>query len=196
MRAVNLLPSKVSTARRLPAPPVLVASVGTVILMAFLTVSFLSAGASVTKERTALESAQAQLLVSTPAADAVSPIVAQLPEQKEQRTLALTTALAERVAFDVILRDLSRLTPSDVWLDSLNAKVPDPTAPQGAVPTGLTVSGYTYSLSSVARFLSRLQVVPELTEVELGSSSLADINGRSVIRFTISADLRPSEASQ
>jgi Tfp pilus assembly protein PilN len=196
MRAVNLLPKKVVRERRLPATPVLAAGAGTVLLTAFLTVSFLSAGANVAKQREALEAAQSQLSAAT-VVDAPSPLVAALPQQKEARTTALTTALAERVAFDRILRDLSRLTPSDVWLESLNAKAPvgGEDNPNSA-PTGLTVSGYTYSLPSVARFLARLQVVPELTDVLLGKSSLADINGKSVVQFTISANVLPEEAPE
>ena len=54
----------------------------------------------------------------------------------------------------------------------------------------LTISGYTYSQEGVARFMARLAVIPELTHVTLQKSFLSSISGRSVVQFTIQADVR------
>jgi Tfp pilus assembly protein PilN len=54
----------------------------------------------------------------------------------------------------------------------------------------LTISGYTYSQEGVARFMARLAVIPELTHVTLQKSFLSPISGRSVVQFTIQADIR------
>jgi hypothetical protein len=42
----------------------------------------------------------------------------------------------------------------------------------------------------VARLLSRLQVVPDLTNVQLVKSSLLRVGSRDVVEFSIAADLR------
>jgi Tfp pilus assembly protein PilN len=63
-----------------------------------------------------------------------------------------------------------------------------PTAPPA--PTGLTLQGYGYSQDGVARLLSRLQVVPDLTNIQLQTSKVTQVAGRNVVQFTIMADVR------
>jgi hypothetical protein len=58
------------------------------------------------------------------------------------------------------------------------------------VPTELTIVGYTYSQVSVARLLERLQVVPDLKNVQLKSSGTGAINNQPVVTFTIAANIR------
>ena len=81
--------------------------------------------------------------------------------------------LGQRVAWDRLLREVSQVVPSDVWLIQLNALAPSlaPVAAGGAPPQGFIVTGCTYSQDSVARFLARLSVVPDLTGMTLGKSS-------------------------
>ncbi len=45
-------------------------------------------------------------------------------------------------------------------------------ASTSGVPTGFTLKGYTYSQDGVARVLSRLMVVPDLSNVQLASSTV------------------------
>jgi Tfp pilus assembly protein PilN len=89
--------------------------------------------------------------------------------------LALSTALGQRVVWDRLLREVSQVVPSDVWIVTLNATAPvagvaAATTPSAAAPTGFTLSGCTFSQDSVARFLARLDVVPDLSAMTLGSS--------------------------
>lgn len=60
----------------------------------------------------------------------------------------------------------------------------------GATPTGLTLDGYAYSQQAVARLLSRLQVSPDLKNVQLKTSKLTTLGGRNVVQFTIMSDIR------
>jgi Tfp pilus assembly protein PilN len=200
VRAVNLLPRDESQGRGLPSPPVLVACGGTVLLTAALAVMFLSASSTVGKRRQALADAQVRL-AAVPAPAPPSPIVASLPQQRQERVTALAAVLSQRIAFDRILREVSQVVPSDVWLESLGASAPLQAAP-GAVaptttglPTGFTISGYTYSQEAVARFLARLEVVPDLVEVTLNTSGGTKIGTRSVVQFTISANVRAPGAT-
>jgi hypothetical protein len=59
-----------------------------------------------------------------------------------------------------------------------------------AVPTALTLAGTTYSQAGVARLLERLQVLPDLKNVQLTNSQAAVIGSQRVINFTIVSDIR------
>jgi hypothetical protein len=54
----------------------------------------------------------------------------------------------------------------------------------------LTLQGTTYSQAGVARLLSRLQVVPDLKNVQLQSSNATLLGTQRVINFTIVSDIR------
>jgi hypothetical protein len=142
----------------------------------------LSASSQVAGKQRALEDAQAQY-AAIPAPPPPSPAVKALPAERQTRVGALATALGERVAWDRLLREVSQVVPSDVWLVTLNALSPALTAQQsststagtaGSLPQGFTVTGCTYSQDSVARFLARLQIVPDLSDMTLGKSAAAD----------------------
>jgi Tfp pilus assembly protein PilN len=200
MRAVNLLPTDDTQGRSLPPPAVLVACGGTVLMTAALALMFLSASSAVGKRKQELANAQ-QRLAAVPAPPAPSPIVAALPQQRLDRVFALAAVLNQRIAFDRILREVSQVVPSDVWLESLGASAPVAAQP-GAIaptttgpPTGFSISGFTYSQEAVARFLARLEVVPDLVEVTLNSSAGTKIGTRSVVQFTISANVRTPGAT-
>ncbi len=134
---------------------------------------------------------------------------AKLIEERTQRKSALASALAKRVAWDRILRELSLVIPEDVWLASVSAKLPqtDPSA-EASVESGgdaaeastpstlLMVSGYTRSQRGVARLLGRLSLVPAFAAVHLISSTEVEIGGQKVMNFSLAASLKPPEAGQ
>ena len=184
MRAVNLLPGdEANQGRKVPPLPVLVGCIGTVVISALLAVMFLSASAGVAKKQRALEQVQAEF-AAIPAPAPASPVVAELPQQRQTRVTALSTVLGQRVAWDRLLREVSQVVPSDVWLVTLNALAPSIAPSSAATPAGgaapqqsFMVTGCTYSQDSVARFLSRLSVVPDLTSMTLGKSESSDSGG-------------------
>jgi Tfp pilus assembly protein PilN len=185
VRAVNLLPGdEANQGRKVPPLPVLAGCVGTVLISALLAVMFLSASAGVAKKQRALEQIQAEY-AAIPAPAPVSPVVAELPQQRQTRVTALATVLGQRVAWDRLLREVSQVVPSDVWLVTLNALAPSispassAASAAGATPQqSFTVTGCTYSQDSVARFLARLSVVPDLAGMTLGKSeSSGDASG-------------------
>ena len=105
------------------------------------------------------------------------------------------------------------MLPGDVWLTKLSAQkppavpAPSPTTtttttttttsaaattptPQATPPPvasgePLDLEGYTYSQEGVARFLTRLAVIPELQQVKLISSAQTALLGRNVYSLTI-----------
>jgi Tfp pilus assembly protein PilN len=180
MRAVNLLPNQgADQDRRLPPPPVLVACSGIVLVTAVLAMMFLSASSKVAHAKQQLIDVQAQY-AAIPAPPPPSPAVSALPAQRSTRVSALATALGERVDWDRVLREVSQVTPSNVWLLSVNAQSPAmlassttaaPTTLGTALPQGIVITGCTYSQDAVAVFLARLDVVPDLSDMTLGKSS-------------------------
>jgi len=205
MRAINLLPKDESAARR-PVPiPVVAACVGIVVASAFLAFMYISASDKVQSARAALRAAQAQY-AAVPAPIAPSPVDAQLPAEQSARVTAISTALDQRVDWDRVLREISQVVPSDVWLLSLNASSPSATTPVqeaiGTKPSGIVLTGCTYSQESVARFLARLTVVPDLSSVTLGSSAAGNATGGggggcppAMVGFTLNGDIRMATAS-
>ena len=184
MRAVNLLPGdEANEGRKVPPLPVLVGCIGIVVISALLAVMFLSASAGVAQKQRALQDIQAQY-AAIPAPAPASPVVAELPQQRQTRVTALATVLGQRVAWDRLLREVSQVVPSDVWLVTLNALAPSispvsvATSAAGAAPAqSFTVTGCTYSQDSVARFLARLSVVPDLSSMTLGKSESSSSGG-------------------
>jgi Tfp pilus assembly protein PilN len=179
MRAVNLLPrDEAGDGRKIPPLPVLAACVGSVVVAAVLAMMYLSGNSKIAQERTALAQAQAQYN-AIPAPPPPSPVVKDLPAQRTTRVTALAGALGQRVVWDRLLREVSQVVPSDVWLVTLTAKSPTiavvstrvTATPGETLPDGFIVTGCTYSQDSVARFLARLQLVPDLDQMTLGKSA-------------------------
>jgi Tfp pilus assembly protein PilN len=193
MRAVNLLPGDATEGRKRPLP-VLVGCGGTVLITLFLAFGFLSASSTVGKRKQELADAQTTLN-SIPQPTAPPAIVAQLPQQKADRVTALAAVLNQRIAFDRILREVSQIVPSDVWLQTLTASVPKAALPGTTAGDSFSLVGYTYSQDAVARFLARLEVVPDLADVSLDSSTKTTLSGHSVVQFTIAAKVRAPGAT-
>jgi hypothetical protein len=205
MRAVNLLPRDLTgEARKAPPGPVIAGCVGVVLVSALLAVLFLSASGTVSSKKRDLAAAQ-QVYASLPTPPEPSAAVKSLPQTKATRVTALATALGQRVAWDRLMREVSQVVPSDVWLVSLDAQspsyAPSSTAatgtPGATLPQGFTVSGCTYSQDSVARFLARLQLVPDLQQMTLGKSETSgsgsgDANTcpQSMFSFTLQGNIR------
>ena len=59
-----------------------------------------------------------------------------------------------------------------------------------ATPTAVEIDGYTYSQPSVARFLARLEVDPDLKNVQLKTSGTTLLGPTMVVSFTIVSDIR------
>ena len=145
-----------------------------------------SAGGAASSKQQELDGVRAQIsairtvpVIDTSKEDA-------LAAEKGARVGALSAALGGRIAWDRVLRQVSLVLPEDVWLTSLSA-TPTQAAAAGS---GFTLTGATYSQNGVARFLSRLAVIPDLANVRLQSSQSQLVNERELVQFTILADVR------
>ncbi len=190
MRAVNLLPREEATKSFAAKRGVVFGAVGGTALATVVLASMLmSAGGSVGSKQSELDSLRAQIAAIPPAPVKDTSDEDVLAADKGARVGALSAAISGRVAWDRVLRQVSLVLPEDVWLTNLAA-----VAPGGATPppagTGFTLTGATYSQNGVARFLSRLAVVPDLQNVRLQSSQSQLLNERELVQFTILADVR------
>jgi len=174
MRAINLLPRDLEAERKKAPIPLIVGCASMVLVAAVIAMMYVSASEQVGSARSALRTAQAAY-AAVPAPHAASAVDSQLPHEEQTRVSAVATALGQRIDWDRILREVSEVVPSDVWLVSMNAQSPTLVTPitpgtVGTQPSGVVLTGCTYSEAGVARFLSRLDLVPDLASMTLGSS--------------------------
>ena len=195
MRAVNLLPRDEATRSFAANRGVVFGGVGGAALAtAVLASMVIGAGGAAKSKQEELDALRAQIasIPAVPVNDTSREDA--LTAEKGARVGALSAALTGRVAWDRVLRQVSLVLPEDVWLTNLAATLPDATqaaATGVAAAPGFTLTGATYSQNGVARFLSRLAVIPDLANVRLQSSQNQLLNGRELVQFTILADLRP-----
>jgi len=201
MRAFNLLPREEARSsiqeKQNPLPQILVALAG-VLVLASLAAFYLMAGADVTKKSGQVEDLRAELAgyqvsKQQPAKDKSAALAAE----RVSRTAALGRALTGRLAWDRVLRELALVIPADVTLASIQASSPAAVSVQAApavngVPAqNFKLVGTTDSQASVAEFLSRLSVIPELTNVSLETAAKGtDADNLEAVAFTINASLR------
>jgi Tfp pilus assembly protein PilN len=193
MRAVNLLPRDAPVKSFAANRGVVFGGVGGAALVtAVLATMVLGAGGAVSEKQAELDSLRAQIAAVPRPVEQDGDGNAQLAVEKGARVGALSAALGGRVAWDRVLRQVSLVLPEDVWLTTLSASAPTAAAAEegAATTTGFTLVGSTYSQDGVARFLSRLSVVPDLANVRLVSSQGALVGERELVQFTVLADIR------
>ena len=190
MRAVNLLPRDLQNIKsiRHEDPAVVVGSALGVIVMIVLGSTFVAAHGRASSEQARLTRAQlefAQLSAhkrspskpSTPVVP-ITPIVPTPAVTGEEATwlAAVSTNLSQRIAWDRLLREVSLVVPNDVTLEALTMSVPSAASasasasPSSTAVDGFVIQGTAFSYDSVARLLSRLALVPDLSNVTLAST--------------------------
>lgn len=199
MRAVNLMPrdDRRQVANKDAALPLITGVSAAVFVAALLSAFLLMESGKIDRAKAELSAVQAELDSLPVPPPPPSQAEQQLSTQEAARVTALATALSRRVAWDRILRQVSLTLPEDVSLQVLKAKSPvtgsnqNPAAPPSpaVLATGLSLEGTTFSHASVARLLSRLQVIPDLTNVQLVESTRPS-QGPSIVKFKIAADVR------
>jgi Tfp pilus assembly protein PilN len=196
MRAVNLLPrdhgQRTIKKESLPA---LVGACTALLVLAVLGAMFMMGSGKLASEQRKVDDLNRQFQTLPPPPPGPSAAQQQLAGEQSARVSALTTALSSRVSWDRVFREFSLVLPEDVWLTSLTAKSPISPSTNASstggstVPSMFTIQGRTYSHDGVARLLSRLQVVPDLTNVQLISSTRSKVGNQPVVEFTLAADI-------
>jgi Tfp pilus assembly protein PilN len=202
MRAVNLLPiearpgsrlltvGREASARRVLSRAGIAAGV---LAVAFTGLTVHQRGI-VDDRRNELHDVETRLV----AAEARAADVKAAQAASQARLAAFQTVVEQRIMWEDVLRDLSRVLPANVWLTTLTANSPTSTAgaaaaaataiTPGATPTGFTIVGSADSQVRVADILDRLALLPWLTNVTLQSSVRGSAE-ESTLQFTIGATL-------
>jgi Tfp pilus assembly protein PilN len=201
MRAVNLLPrEQAQRTIKKESLPVLVGACSGVLVLAVLGAMFMMGSGKVAAQQRKVDDLNRAYQALPPPPAGPSAAQQQLAGEQSARVSALSTALTSRVAWDRVFREFSLVLPEDVWLTTLSAKSPispvtnTPTSTGTGPPSQFTIQGRTYSHDGVARLLSRLQVVPDLMNVQLLSSTLSKVGGQDVVEFSIAADIKVTGA--
>lgn len=189
MRAVNLLPAK-ERGRSFQPTRRQVAVVGAVALVGALGYWGYSTHADANDAQAALAAAQAER----------DQVEAELQRRTAdgQGAASLATgdafvagASLSRIDGERLLRRVATVTPASVWYGNmiLDAGAPvDPAAATGAATSAtssLSLDGFTFSHTQVARLMARVAAVPGLGEPHLMSSKVELKAGRNLIHFTI-----------
>lgn len=204
MRAFNLMPgedAREKKSSRAGLPQIAVALLG-VLVFAGLAGGYLFTSAGVTSKQSELDDLRAQLAELEVPSEEPDPgaVGAQAVVEGQARMTALSTALASRIAWDRLLRKISQVLPEGVWLKQLSATTPaasagGASAPAASVgltaPNSLAAVGQATSQENVAVLLARLESIPELTVVQLQSSTRADGPAGRVYEFSIIAGVDP-----
>jgi type IV pilus assembly PilN-like protein len=223
MRAVNLLPLDLRTRKsiRQEDPAVVVGSALGVMVMIALGAAFYSAHSKAAAQEKRLTAARIELAqvsakhhATTPKptkpAEPITPIVPPPSITGEEATWlsSVSTNLSQRIAWDRVLREVSLVMPDDVTLTSLTMTAPTIAAAIPGVTTGaptgpsqgFVIAGTAFSYDSVARLLSRLALVPDLSAVTLTSTGSGSAAGSSTggssaaaasgVQFNISAAVK------
>ena len=188
--AAPLSPPDDSTARpAAPAParpatsPALALAVAAVLVVGALIAGWVTVERGAVRDRQAvLGTLQAQL-AAIPSPTGPTRRLLVLGADRRARVDAISSALGKRVAWDRILREVSAVLPSDLWLTGIVADA-------GAGANGLRLHGYVTDQAGVALALARLALVPDLSAVRLERSERARLGGRQVARFSIAAAVR------
>ena len=193
MRAVNLLPRESQRSNLRPSPPVLTGVVGAIVVTTALCAGFLLQSAKVAEKRNELDAARAELALVPPPAAQQSDAGVGLAAEEVQRVTALQGAISGRIAWDRLLREVSLVLPKDVWVSTLSLTAPLP----GEADTArqFAIAGNAYSHEGVARLLSRFALIPDLTNVQLGSSTRLIPGQKSTVTWNIVARIREPGAT-
>jgi Tfp pilus assembly protein PilN len=197
MKPVNLLPEssrpRVASGRFSGSAYAIVGGLGLVLVMAVL---YVLSGNSVNSKRSDIESAKAETQAAEQRAGSYSAFTnfSQITQAREQTVRSLATV---RFDWERVMREVSRVVPSNIWLLGVNASVntqsesgSSPTAAASSGTSGstdgttpgsptLAVNGCAPSQTSVAGLLVRLRQMDRVDDVSLGESAKADDSGGS-----------------
>jgi Tfp pilus assembly protein PilN len=212
MRAVNLLPyvdqpsawRGATSTRFAGVNPLWASGAFAGITATVLAALFLLSSTTLAEKREELQTLEAERAAIAPMADQVNAKISE----RQSREAALASALQQRVAWDRLLRRVSQVLPSEVVTTGLKANAPTaaaadaaasttttPAAP-GSAPTGFTLTAYGSSQDIAAQSLRRLALLPELTNVQLVSSTETTLDGVDFFQVVIAGDVVQRGAEQ
>jgi Tfp pilus assembly protein PilN len=204
MKRINLLPQeeRVKASRERGLIWAILVLVAVVVVLGLVYMKFNNDVGTKQAELSAVQAQTAQ--VQTQIAE-LSPYAA-LQAQRTAMTQTAKAVYDSSVPFSILLQELSLVIPDNVRLQTLTAIVPPSmlpgvaAAPAASTSTDVSFTGQTENHRDVAEFMTRLGLIPQLTNITLGSSvSSTSVTGTSegattttsIKQFTVTARLRP-----
>ncbi|MBA3747230.1 MAG: PilN domain-containing protein [Solirubrobacterales bacterium] len=178
MRAVNLMPRDARGTSGGAAPQS--SGTGVYVLLAGLAALVLCAAVWAMADKQAgerqakLTRVTAQAAAAEKRASAAAPYVA-FQRMARDRVQTVTTLSSTRFDWAHAMREISRVVPADVWLQTLSGAsgagsgAPSPTTSAAPAPT-ITIDGCTHSQAKVARLMARLRTIDGVRKIALKSS--------------------------
>jgi len=205
MKRINLLPpeqrAKASRERGL-----LWAILILVAVVVALGLVYVWQNGQVNDKQAELDGLTAQVAAEQQKAAALAPYAA-IQTTRTSMTQTAQGIYDSRVPWSTILQEVSLVIPENVRLQSLSGTVPATMLPGSAVPPAaagaaaatpdITFAGTTYTHKDVAEFMTRLGLIPQLSNIQLASSTGAAATGTTgttstpTVTFTVTATLRP-----
>ena len=194
MKAVNLLPKDAyAPKQRLPHARLVLAATLPVLAAALVYLGYALEHAQVVDRQNELGLVQSEIAALGPSQALVAES-AHVNAEKTSRAAAVQAVLEKRVAWDVLLPRVARVTPGGSWYTSLTASSPTPASVSTTSTTGpsLTLQGYAPTQDAVAQLLARLPLVPGIGGATLTSSTAQVVGAKSLFQFSINATLTGS----
>jgi hypothetical protein len=191
MRAVNLLPgeSKGGVSRGAPQPAVLAAAITGFAAVLIIGGGNLLQTTRVSSAQKTLNAAKLQLAATPlpPKTPAVTPPPPAVAQEMQPRLAAVSNVISTRIAWDRVLREFSLVLPPGIQVQSLALTEPSAVT---ASAQGFQLNALTFTYDDVARLLSRMALIPDLTNVTLKSSGI----DQGVVSFVVTADVKGAVA--
>ncbi len=194
MTQVNLLPPDVRERQRTRRATAAVIAVG-VVVMAILGGVFVVQSGRLDKANQDLEaqratnsSLQLQIAHLTKFRD--------LKTQLQERQALVDSLQQGEVEWSGVLRDVSSVIPSDMWLTSITGQVggagattASASAPGSNIIGNIQFQGNAFDHPTIALWLTRLEQVNGWVNAWVSSATKTDVEGQQVVQFTGSVDL-------
>lgn len=186
-RPVNLVPSEIAERRRERRSVFLVAACVVVFVIALISLWAMRNGelADAQDEATAADATTAQLTQQIATLQDIEQLQSDIATRHDQVVASLTGD----VDWSVLVDQISRALPDDVWLTNLNAS-----RAEGTTPGTLSVEAMGSDHTSTAHFIERLSELPTLTGLWVPSSSMVG-DAPPLVQFSAHATLTPAAES-
>lgn len=197
MKRINLLPPEQRVKASRERGRLYVALGLLILLVALGAIYFLQMNTANSKQEE-LDGITAETQAVTQQVTALRPY-AQIHDLRSAMSETSQSIYEARVPWSTILESVSLVIPENVRLSNMSCAIPEVMLPGEAQTeaktepsTDITFSGTTYTHKDVAEFMTRLGLIPQLTNVQLASSAGASNETATTrtVTFTVTASLR------
>jgi Tfp pilus assembly protein PilN len=186
MRPVNLIPAdqRRDGSGQLRGGPLAYIVVGALAILLIGVVLLVDTGNKVSAEKEEITRLQSEIAFTQAKAQRLTAYTS-LAELHDRRVATVTSLATSRFDWERVIRELSLILPSDIWLTNLTGTARPDVAVEGAASIALRDSapgpalelvGCGRSQSAVAGFISELKEIDGVTRVAVQSSKLGEDN--------------------